>query len=237
MKALTLFFASFLAFSICKAQNSDTTHRNTEYANAVFWTRSSGEYRALNFQAYNFARLSLDQALKKSKNKKPKCVIVDIDETVLDNSAYYEHALKEKKALNWPNWKNWLLTQSADTVPGAVAFLRYAASKKISVFYVTNREEVFNEVTLQNLQKYNFPNADQQHYLPMVTTYNKDARRVQIAKDYDILLLAGDNLSDFTNLFYEKRAEVKDRVNQMQAEFGHRFIMLPNAIYGSWKTK
>ena len=218
-----------------KAQSADTLIHNTEYANAVLWTRNSGEFRALNFQAYNYAKISLDNALKASKSSKPKCVIVDIDETVLDNSAYYEYMLKEKKALTWDNWKHWLLTQSADTIPGAVNFLRYAASKNIEVFYVTNREEIFNEATLKNLQKFNFPNADATHYFPMVTTHHKTSRRDVIAKTHEILLLAGDNLSDFNEVFYKRKEDVKKQVNSQQGLFGKQFIILPNSIYGGWK--
>lgn len=234
MKSLFSVLIIVVAFATANGQSKDSTALNLEYVKSVLWTRKSGEYRALNFQAYNFAMLSLDKALSENTDKRPKCVIVDIDETVLDNSAYYEVAIKEKKPLNWKNWKDWLLTQSADTVPGAASFLRYAASKKVEVFYVTNREIDFNESTLINLKKYELPNVDTLHYLPMKTTYNKDERRAEIAKKYNILLFAGDNLSDFNSFFYGNRESVKERVDEQQKLFGRKFIVLPNCIYGSW---
>ena len=234
---IILFLATANLLSTVKAQAPDSLILNSEFANAVLWTRTSGEFRALNFQAYNFAKISLDNALKASDNTRPQCVIVDIDETILDNSAYYEYILKEKKALSWENWKHWLLTQTSDTIPGAVDFLRYAASKNVEVFYVTNREEIFTKSTLDNLRKFNFPNVDSAHYLPSVKTYDKDPRRALVAKTHEILLFAGDNLSDFSNFFYEKGEGVHDRVNSEQSLFGTKFIVLPNTIYGSWKKK
>ena len=234
MKSLISILITIISFATANGQSKDSTSLNKEFVKSVLWTRNSGEYRALNFQAYNFATLSLDKALKEKKDKRPKCVIVDIDETVLDNSEYYEVAIKDKKPLNWANWKNWLLTQTADTVPGAAAFLNYAASKNVEVFYVTNREVDFDESTLINLKKFNLPNVDTAHYLPMVTTYNKDDRRAEIAKKYNILLYAGDNLSDFTSFFYKKGEDVKGKVNEQQKLFGTKFIVLPNSIYGSW---
>lgn len=220
-----------------KAQTPDSLLANKNLVTAVFWTRTSGEYRALNYQAYNFAKLSLDNALQTNTRKKPLAVVVDIDETVLDNSAYYEHALREKKALNWENWKHWLLTKSADTVPGAVGFLNYAASRNVEVFYVTNREEIFTQSTLNDLKKYSFPNVDQAHYLPSTGNYNKDPRRENIAAKYEIVLFAGDNLSDFTSFFYNKENRAKAYVDENRELFGTKFIVLPNSIYGSWKKK
>ncbi len=65
-----------------------------DYTAAVAWEQHSGEYRALSFQAYNFARFSLDERLKTAGQTKKKCVIVDIDETVLDNSPFQGHEIK-----------------------------------------------------------------------------------------------------------------------------------------------
>jgi 5'-nucleotidase (lipoprotein e(P4) family) len=232
-----LFLAGLLGTVSASAQTPDSLAANQKLATAVLWTRTSGEYRALNFQAYNFAKLSLENALKNRDITKPAAVVVDIDETVLDNSAYYEHALKEKRALTWDNWKNWLLTQSADTVPGAVGFLKYAASRNVAVFYVTNREEIFNESTLKDLKKYGFPNADPAHYFPSKGDYNKDPRREAIAATHHILLFAGDNLSDFTSLFYNKENKAKAYVDENRDLFGTKFIVLPNSLYGGWKKK
>ncbi|WP_199137117.1 5'-nucleotidase, lipoprotein e(P4) family [Pedobacter sp. ASV12] len=206
-----------------------------DYTNAILWQQYSGEYRALSFQAYNFARLSLKEALWNQANGKPNCVIVDADETILDNSAFQGHEVKNGVSYVQADWTKWTSLAAADTVPGALAFLKFAASKKVETFYVTNRDEADRAGTLKNLQKFGFPYADETHLILKTTTSDKEPRRQKIAEKYNILLLCGDNLSDFSNVFYREGKDTKAQVNAMQQEFGTRFIVLPNPMYGDWE--
>lgn len=206
-----------------------------DYTNAILWQQYSGEYRALSFQAYNFARLSLKEALWNQANGKPNCVIVDADETILDNSAFQGSEVKKGVSYVQTDWTKWTNLVAADTVPGALAFLKFAASKKVETFYVTNREEADHAGTLKNLQKFGFPYADEAHLLLKTTTSDKEPRRQKIAEQYNILLLCGDNLSDFSNIFYREGKDTKEQVNAMQQLFGTRFIVLPNPMYGDWE--
>ena len=206
-----------------------------DWTNAVLWQQHSGEYRALAFQAYNFAKLSLKEALWEQANGKPNCVIVDADETVLDNSAFQGHELKKGVSYVQSDWTAWTALAQADTVPGALSFLKFAAAKNVEVFYVTNREEADRIGTLKNLQKFGFPNADEAHLLLKTTTSDKEPRRQKIAEKYNILLLCGDNLSDFSNVFYREAKNTKEQVDLMQNQFGKRFIVLPNPMYGDWE--
>ncbi|MEE1945988.1 5'-nucleotidase, lipoprotein e(P4) family [Pedobacter sp. KR3-3] len=206
-----------------------------DYTNAILWQQYSGEYKALSFQAYNFARLSLKEALWSQANGKPNCVIVDADETILDNSAFQGHEVKNGVSYVQADWTKWTSLAAADTVPGALAFLKFAASKKVETFYVTNRDEADRAGTLKNLQKFGFPYADEAHLILKTTTSDKEPRRQKIAEKYNILLLCGDNLSDFSNIFYREGKDTKEQVNAMQQEFGTRFIVLPNPMYGDWE--
>ena len=125
----------------------------------------------------------------------------------------------------------------ADTLPGSASFFKYAASKGITVFYVTNREENEREGTLKNLRKFNFPNADAGHLLLKQHTSGTEARRQQVMKDYEVVLLLGDNLSDFTNLFDKQPEDQRmSAANQQQSNFGKNFIVLPNVSYGDWES-
>lgn len=208
-----------------------------DYTNAILWQQYSGEYRALSFQAYNFARLSLKEALWNQANGKPNCVIVDADETILDNSAFQGHEVKNGVSYVQADWTKWTSLAAADTVPGALAFLKFAASKNVETFYVTNRDEADRVGTLKNLQKFGFPYADEAHLILKTTTSDKEPRRQKIAEKYNILLLCGDNLSDFSNVFYREGKDAKAQVNAMQHEFGTRFIVLPNPMYGDWEKQ
>ncbi|RNL50217.1 5'-nucleotidase, lipoprotein e(P4) family [Pedobacter jejuensis] len=206
-----------------------------DYINAVVWQQTSGEYRALCFQAYNFARLSLKESLWADTSRKPNCVIVDIDETVLDNSPFQGHEIKKGLSYNPTDWTAWTNLALADTVPGALAFLKFAASKNIETFYLSNRDEKDYSATLKNLQKFGFPYADDGHLLVSIGTSNKEQRRQKISETHNILLFCGDNLSDFSNVFYRENNNTAAQVNSNQTLFGTKYIVLPNPMYGDWE--
>jgi len=229
MKKYIFIILSLIPFFVL-AQNSAR-----DYTTSVLWQQNSGEYRALCFQAYNFARLSLKEALWESLNKKPNCIIVDIDETVLDNSPFQGHEINKGISYNPADWTAWTNLSQADTVPGALAFLKFAASKNIETFYVSNRDEKDYAATLKNLQKFGFPYADDVHLMISKGTSDKEPRRQKIAETYNILLLCGDNLSDFSNIFYREGKNTFEQVNANQALFGTKYIMLPNPMYGDWE--
>lgn len=202
---------------------------------AALWQQQSGEYKALCLQAYQLAALRLDQYLA-SKGNKPLAVVTDIDETVLDNSPYSVHQALAGKGYDDKSWMEWTAKAAADTVPGAPAFFKYAASKGVKVFYITNRAESERTVTLKNLQQYQFPDADDQHLLLKTTTSGKEPRRQQVLQQYDIVLLFGDNLGDFAAIFDKKPADERNAAAlQAAASFGSRFIVLPNPMYGDWE--
>lgn len=202
---------------------------------AALWQQQSGEYKALCLQAYQLAAWRLDQYLAQ-KGDKPLAVVTDIDETVLDNSPYSVHQALAGKAYDEKSWAEWTAKAAADTVPGAPSFFRYAASKGVKVFYITNRAEAERAATLQNLRHYGFPDADDQHLLLKTTGSAKEPRRQQVLQQYDIVLLFGDNLSDFSAIFDKKPFEERNAAALQSApSFGSRYIVLPNPMYGDWE--
>lgn len=197
--------------------------------------QQAAEYRALCFQAFNMARQRVNEILQTTG--KPKAIITDIDETILDNSAYDVHQTLQGKDYESNSWTQWISMSRADTVPGAAAFLKYAASKGITIFYITNREEKERSGTLLNLQKFNLPNADNAHLILKQGVSSKEPRRQQISDTYDVILLLGDNLADFSSMFDKKTTtERNHNADNMAAEFGKRFIIIPNPVYGDWES-
>jgi len=236
-------FGLFLLFcTACTTTKQTTTTQpgsfliiNGKLFASAFQQKAS-EYKALCLQAYNIARVRVDQYTQVASSK-PKAVITDIDETVLDNSAYQVHQGLQGKDYETASWYEWTSRAAADTVPGAPSFLKYAASKGITIFYVTNREERERPGTLQNLLKFNLPNADNSHLLLRQNVSSKEERRQKIMADYDVVLLIGDNLADFTTSFDKKTWEERDEnTAQRAAQFGDRFIVLPNPVYGDWES-
>jgi 5'-nucleotidase (lipoprotein e(P4) family) len=217
------------------AQNSPGQIAQKDYTAAVAWQQHSGEYRALSFQAYNFAKLSLNERLKDSLSGKTNCVIVDIDETLLDNSPFSARQVQKGVAYHPKDWSAWTSLAKADTVPGAFAFLQYAASKQVETFYISNRTAADHQATLKNLQQFGFPFADEAHLMLSSGNSDKEARRQKVLEKHNVLLFCGDNLSDFSNVFYREGKNTREEVDAAQAEFGTRFIVLPNPMYGDWE--
>jgi 5'-nucleotidase (lipoprotein e(P4) family) len=201
---------------------------------SVFQQRAA-EYKALCLQAYNIARLRLDDALKQDMSK-PLAIITDIDETFLDNSPYSVHQAMQGKDYEPSTWYEWTGKGIADTLTGSLAFFNYAASKNVTIYYITNREEKERTGTLNNLQHFHFPYADNEHLIPKQTESSKESRRQQVLTTHNVVLLLGDNLADFSSLFDKKSEVERDRnVQQLAGEFGKKFIVLPNANYGGWE--
>ncbi len=237
-----------IVLSICAACNapSKINVSNSHVANgnvvidgkiyATAYVQRSAEYRALCFQAYNIAHQRVDE-ITLTQSEKPKAIITDIDETVLNNSPYEAHQTLQGKDYDYDAWYQWSAMMKADTVPGSLSFLKYAALKGIEIFYVTNRSEKEREFTIKNLQKFNFPNADSAHLFPVKNTSSKEERRQNIAATHSIVMLLGDNLGDFSFLFDKKNLNDREQnVNSVAGEFGKRFIVLPNPEYGDWES-
>ena len=202
---------------------------------ATLFQQRAAEYRALCFQAYNIARYRVDEY--KAQTSKPKAIVTDIDETLLDNSKYEAGRALQGKEYDQQSWYEWTSMGIADTMPGAVTFLKYAASKGISIFYVTNRDQKERAGTMKNLQRYNLPNADEAHLITRQNVSSKETRRQSINSTHEIMLFLGDNLADFSALFDKKSADERLRnTNFSASDFGSRFIVLPIPVYGDWET-
>lgn len=212
---------------------------------AVLYTQKAAEYRALAYQAFNLARLRLDadldkkyvKRLPKDQRKLPRSIVVDIDETVLDNSPSQAAAIKFGRPFNQTDWYAWGEMRKAKAIPGAVEFLNYAVAKGIKIFFISNRDEVQKAATIDNLQKAGFNDVSADNVLLRTTESSKDARRAIASSKHRIVLLVGDNLDDFTSAF--ERKSVGDRfaeVEKARDEFGKRFIVLPNSMYGTWEN-
>jgi 5'-nucleotidase (lipoprotein e(P4) family) len=236
---LFIFFASSCTIaphiSVTTPAASDNITVNGKLFTTVFQQRAS-EYRALCYQAYNIAHVRIDQ-LPPAKGNKPYAIMTDIDETVLSNAAYQAHQTLQGIDYDATSWYQWTSSANADTVPGALSFLKYASSKGVKIFYVTNRDEKEREGTLKNLQKFNFPDAVNDHLLLKGEVSSKENRKQQILTNHQIVLLIGDNLNDLSIAFEKKYPDDRMRVtDSLSHQFGKTFIVLPNAVYGDWEN-
>lgn len=209
-----------------------------ELVMATAWMQSSGEYAALSHQAFNLARMNLDRALSAPGGdaRRPPAIIVDVDETVLDNTPYEAWLIANGENYASASWHQWVEKASAVPMPGAKAFLGYAASRGVDVFYITNRRASETDATLRNLRQVGFPDADSEHFLPRTDASDKTARRQRVAQSHWVILLMGDNLGDFSAGFDRATAQARRAAANAQADaFGSRYIVLPNPAYGAWE--
>ena len=202
----------------------------------ILFHQKSGEYRGLCYQAFQLARLQIMNDLKDQSVNNQRAVVVDIDETVLDNSPYEAGNILHKR--KYPEgWNEWISKEKAEPLPGAVEFLKMLGQYRIEVFYVSNRSEDQRESTKKNLLKMGFPVKDDDHLLLKSSESSKEGRRAQIAEHYSISLLMGDNLNDFSRVFENRDADGRIKgVDSLKQFFGKKFILLPNAMYGDWQS-
>ncbi len=219
------------------AHNSDKGNQDYLLASTL-WVQTSAEWKALSYQAFKVARDRLDVELKKGNKRdgKPLAIVVDADETVLDNSEFQASVILNNHPYDAETWKAWVEKARAVAMPGAQEYLSYAASKGVDVFYITNRKDYEYDATLKNLKAVGFP-VRSDTLLVRTKASNKEERRQLVAKKYAIVQLLGDNMNDFSEL-YEKKS-VADRArasDQLQKEFGRKMILLPNPMYGDWES-
>jgi 5'-nucleotidase (lipoprotein e(P4) family) len=234
---MLLIITCSLAASAQAQQKADNEYQ----VGAILWTQTSGEKAALSYQAFALARMTLDRDLRMNRRSRMKrAVVVDIDETVLDNSRYQAMLVQTRQNYGSKTWTEWCNRAEASALPGAVEFLRYANSQGVRVFYITNRKEIEKEGTATNLRKLGFPDVNDETLLVRTDKdgLSKEPRRQAVRAKYRIVLLMGDNLNDFANVFEtSKTLESRmDAVERNKAQFGMRFIVLPNPMYGDWEN-
>ncbi|HYO77418.1 MAG TPA: HAD family acid phosphatase [Thermoanaerobaculia bacterium] len=218
--------------------------------NATLWTQQAAEYRAAALQTYANARRALDQALadrtwvgatEDDATDQPPAVILDLDETALDNTPFEARVIREGKTYDSASWKKWTAEGAAPAIPGAAEFVKYAHSRGVRAFYITNRDEDERPGTRRNLDALGFPSDPNMETLllrgsrPEWKTSDKSPRRAYVAASHRVLLLVGDDLNDFADA-REKSREERDAIITRTAEWwGTRWFMIPNPMYGSWE--
>lgn len=238
MKRLLRISISIAIFSLtlfgCQNPQNRTTPLTEQQVMGVTWYQTAGEVKALYHQGYNIGKMRLDMALAKGTAKKP-AIVLDLDETVVNNSPHLAMTIRTGKGFPY-RWEEWIQSAQAEALPGAVSFLQYANEKGVSIYYISNRKTSQLEPTLLNLRKLGLPQVNSEHVLLQgENEKGKEERRQKVAMQYEIILLFGDNLSDFYG-FDGKSVENRNQtVETVQATFGEKFIVFPNPMYGDWE--
>lgn len=236
MKHTSFLICLLLTITACRTQKVTQSTISLQHGPAwgALWQQRAAEYKALCLQAYQLAAIRVEE-MSHQQTLRPRAIVTDIDETVLDNSPFSVTSAFNGQPFTQQAWEQWTSKAICDTIPGALSFFKYAASTGLTIYYITNRQESERAATLKNLQKWDFPFADNEHLVLSSGSSDKEPRRSAIEKKYEIAMLVGDNLGDFSDVFYKKTSDERNAaVERLHAEFGRRFIMLPNVMYGDW---
>lgn len=199
------------------------------------WFQQSAECRALFLQTYAQASAQLKTVLI-NPGDKPPAIVIDIDETVLDNSPQQAGLETGSHSDARLSWDEWCLAAQAEPLPGALDFLNEADRLGIGIFYVSNRDHKHLQSTLTNLKKWGFPQSTAKNVLLRESDSSKEARRQTIAVDFQIVMFLGDNLGDLSIDFETPSASDRAlQVDHHKGDFGTRFFVFPNPLYGSWQ--
>jgi len=220
---------------------------------ATLWTQRAVEYKANVLTVFALARIRLDEALADKGwtaapaeqtgdfANLPPAVVIDVDETLLDNSKYQVWMMRANQSFSTRSWNQFCAAQVSTAIPGAVEFTKYADSKGVKVFYVTNRGVETEKDTRENMQKLGFPMGGNVDTFLMQGekpdwTGAKGTRRAVIAKDYRVLLNIGDNFGDFDDRYRTSEADRMKAFEAGQPYWGRQWLMLANPTYGSFDT-
>jgi acid phosphatase len=223
---------------------------------ATLWMQRAAEHDVLVAQTYAVARAQLDRMLADKRldampkeerdardvSKLPPAIIVDVDETVLDNSPFQVRMVAADADFDQAVWDQWCSEKQAQPLPGALEFAQYAAKRGVTMFYVTNRGLKVKQFTDENLHAVGFPFSAKEPTLFMAGDPEecaaagtaKSCRRKMIARTHRVVMLVGDQLTDFVDLPDNSYAARDAVAREYTPWFGQRWFMLPNPMYGSW---
>ena len=210
--------------------------RSRENTMGALWYQNAAEVDALYQQGYNVATNKLKELLKQPTNK-PYSIVLDIDETVLSNIPFQVKMVKDGTAFNPKLWDEWVQKAEATPVAGAKEFLQFADKNKVQIYYISDRTDAQVDATIKNLEAQGLPVQGRDHLmLKKEGDKSKEGRRQEVIKHTNLVMLFGDNLVDFAEFSTKSEADRDKMFEQLKAEFGDKFIVFPNPMYGSWES-
>lgn len=221
------------------ANETDVADAGNALLYAVAWKQTAAEYRALYYQGFALAQLRVEQALvDPARADRPLAVISDLDETLLLAPDYWGYLVGQNQDFfDDAVWDRWVPGNHFVASPGAQEFLEFCLANSVEVFYVTNRDqgEATDALALANLQALGFPYADAEHLRVLRETSNKETVQDAIRQTYDIAVMLGDNLNDFSRQFYVADVDAREALlESARARIGTDYIVFPNPTDGHW---
>jgi len=204
---------------------------------SIRWARDSAEHRALLLQVYRAATAHVEREAA-ARAPGTWAVVLDADETVIDNSLYELERVEKKIPFGSDGWREWTARRAATPLPGAAAFLDRVRALGGKIVIVTNRsagecpdtEAVFQAHRLAYDAMLCTPEAGPRDKNPRFEAVARGTTAAGLPP-LEVVAFVGDNIQDFPGLSQALRKESDEAF----APFGVRFFVLPNPMYGSWE--
>lgn len=196
---------------------------------AANWQEYSGEYAAYLYQSFNGATDQLREQIAAVPPGKKPAIITDIDDTLIPGTHYFASMVDADEAKS-PEPAH---PQPVRALPGAVAFLQWANTLGVEIFYVSRRPDQAQAATIKTLRQLGYPVLSEQHVLlqqPGLPPSKQDKRQSIIERGYHPVMLLGDQLEDLHQVDSDKQ----QWLDQFQNRFGSQWFILPNSVYGFW---
>ena len=207
---------------------------NDKLPNDVRWVRNSVEYKSLCHQVYSQAIYKLEQKVKHNKfslntHKNNYAVIMDLDETVLDNSDYQVDLFDKNQTFNMDSWATWVEKEEAKLVPGAQKYINHLRKNNIQIIFISNRMHARLKSTKNNMKKLGSFSEHDIYLLRKDKSDKKQIRRNEVFSatgrmnefnEFTVIQYLGDAMGDFNSKKYHR--------------FGVDQFILPNPMYGKW---
>ncbi len=220
---------------------------------ATLWTQTSVEYGANAIGMYKLAQTMLDRALDDNSwtaapaeqtgdyRNKPPAVVLDLDETVLDNAPYNAWRVRNDESYSSKTWVPFVRSEQSRAIPGSLEFIEYARSKGVQVFYLSNRKAPQEAATRNNLRALGYPIDDSEDTVLLRGERpewgsKKGSRRAVVTAKYRLVMLVGDNFGDFVDGDKGSLAERRALADQHEDLWGSKWIVIANPMYGSWES-
>ncbi len=204
---------------------------------AVRWVRDSAEHRALFLQLFRAATAHVEDAAA-TREAGTWAVLADADETVIDNSLYQIERERLGLGFTRESWHEWTRRREAVPLPGARSFLARVRALGGQIAIVTNRRESECPDTEAVFQAHDLvydvilcraddgPGDKNARFEAVVA-----GRTPAGLPPLEVVAILGDNIRDFPG----QSQEIREEGDEAFADFGARFFVLPNPMYGSWE--
>ena len=232
---LAVSWIALLGISCSSVPVRQTAGEGRDIPLELHWVESSAEYRALCLQTYALAEERL-QRLAEGRKPGSWAVSLDADETVLWNTRYQDWLAVTGEVYTRASWEDWVLQEEAMAVPGAKAFLERIHDLGGTIAIVTNRRIAVCDATVSNLETLELPFdlilcRDEESSKESRWQRIQDGRADSDFGPLEIVMFVGDNIHDFPGWGQSRRGDPDGSF----VEFGSRFFVLPNPLYGSWE--